>query len=309
MDITVLIVFFVILLLLLFLSVKIVPQQESWVLERLGKFNRLLNPGLSFIIPFVDVVAYKHSLKEQVLDVNSQSAISNDNVSLKIDGVLYIKIMDPAAASYGVSNPYYAVIQLAQTTMRSEIGKLTLEKTFEERDTLNANIVFAINSAAKDWGVICMRHEIKDIQPPENVLQAMELLIAADRQKRASILESEGKRQAKINNAEADKIQQVLESEGNYTKKINNAKADYESLVMASEGTAKGINLVAASLSSTNGMDAVMVKLAENYLQQFGHLAKSNNTMIIPSNVSDVSSVLASALNIYKNISGETKSK
>ena len=293
----------------MFLSIKIVPQQESWVLERLGKFNRLLNPGLSFIIPFIDVVAYKHSLKEQVLDVNSQSAISNDNVSLKIDGVLYIKIMDPAAASYGVSNPYYAVIQLAQTTMRSEIGKLTLEKTFEERDTLNSNIVFAINSAAKDWGVICMRHEIKDIQPPENVLQAMELLIAADRQKRASILESEGKRQAKINNAEADKIQQVLESEGNYTKKINNAKADYESLVMASEATAKGIHLVAESLNTTKGMDAVMVKLAENYLQQFGHLAKSNNTMIIPSNVSDVSSVLASALSIYKNISGETKAK
>jgi regulator of protease activity HflC (stomatin/prohibitin superfamily) len=217
--------------------------------------------------------------------------------------------MDPVAASYGVSNPYYAVIQLAQTTMRSEIGKLTLEKTFEERETLNANIVFSINSAAKDWGVVCMRHEIKDIQPPENVLQAMELLIAADRQKRASILESEGKRQAKINNAEADKIQQVLESEGNYTKKINNAKADYESLVMASEATAKGINLVAASLDTAKGTDAVMVKLAENYLQQFGHLAKTNNTMIIPSNVSDVSSVLASALGVYKNLTTASKSE
>lgn len=292
---------------LLLLSVKIVPQQESWVLERLGKFHSVLKPGLSFVIPFIDLVAYKHSLKEQVLDVNAQSAISNDNVSLKIDGVLYLKIIDPVAASYGVSNPYYAVTQLAQTTMRSEIGKLTLEKTFEERDSLNANIVISINTAAQDWGVTCMRHEIKDIQPPENVLQAMELLIAADRQKRAAILESEGKRQAKINNAEADKIQQVLESEGNYTKKINNAKADYESLVMASEATAKGINLVAASLETTKGTDAVMVKLAENYLQQFGHLAKTNNTMIVPSNIGDVSSVLASALGVYKNLTKSDK--
>ena len=284
------------------MSISIVPQQQAWIIERLGKFNRNLEPGLNFIIPFIDRVAYKHVLKEEAMDVNAQSAISNDNVSLKIDGVLYVKIFDPVAASYGVSNPYYAVIQLAQTTMRSEIGKLSLEKIFGERDSLNINIVNSINSAAKDWGIRCMRHEIKDIQPPSTVLQAMELQIAADRQKRAVILESEGFRQSKINNSEADKIEKVLSSEGAYTQKINYARAEAETINMVAEATANSIRIIASSLESNKGTEAVMLKLAGDYIEKFGELAKTTNTMILPTNAADVSGVIAQALSIYKNI-------
>ena len=284
------------------MSISIVPQQQAWIIERLGKFNRNLEPGLNFIIPFIDKVAYKHVLKEEAMDVNAQSAISNDNVSLKIDGVLYVKIFDPVAASYGVTNPYYAVIQLAQTTMRSEIGKLSLEKIFGERDSLNINIVNSINLAAKDWGIRCMRHEIKDIQPPATVLQAMELQIAADRQKRAVILESEGFRQSKINNSEADKIEKVLSSEGAYTQKINYAKAEAETISMVAEATAKSIRVIASSLESNKGTEAVMLKLAGDYIEKFGELAKTTNTMILPINTADVSGVIAQALAIYKNV-------
>ncbi len=284
------------------MSINIVPQQQAWIIERLGKFNRNLEPGLNFTIPFIDKVAYKHVLKEEAMDVNAQSAISNDNVSLKIDGVLYVKIFDPVSASYGVSNPYYAVIQLAQTTMRSEIGKLSLEKIFGERDSLNINIVNSINSAAKDWGIRCMRHEIKDIQPPSTVLQAMELQIAADRQKRAVILESEGFRQSKINNSEADKIEKVLSSEGAYTQKINYAKAEAETINMVAEATANSIRIIASSLESQKGTEAVMLKLAGDYIEKFGELAKTTNTMILPTNAADVGGFIAQALSIYKNI-------
>jgi regulator of protease activity HflC (stomatin/prohibitin superfamily) len=293
---------------LIFSSIKIVPQQEAWIIERLGKFRKTLQPGLNIILPYIDRLAYKHSLKEQAMDINAQSAISKDNVILKIDGVLYMKIIDPVAASYGVSNPYYAVIQLAQTTMRSEIGRLTLERTFEEREILNANIVTAINFAAKDWGISCMRHEIKDIQPPETVLQAMELQIAADRQKRAAILESEGKQQAKINNAEADKREKVLDSEAAYIDKVNRAKGEAESLIMVANATAQSISIVAESLKADKGADAVMLKLAENYITQFGNLAKTNNTMILPSNVADVSSVVSQGLAVYQNLMKNHKS-
>src|SRR5271154_466549 len=217
------------------MGVKTVPQQQAWIVESLGKFDRKLEPGLNILIPFYQSVAYKHSLKENAVEVPEQAGITRDNVTLMLDGILYLRIVDPVAASYGVSNPAYAVSLLAQTTMRSEIGKLTLDKTFEERETLNANIVTAINQAAQAWGVQCMRYEIKNITPPTSVLKAMELQVAADRQKRATILESEGKMQAQINAAEASKRQTVLNAEGIQQQTVLNAQARKQEVVLQSE--------------------------------------------------------------------------
>lgn len=248
-----LLIFGVLAIILLVKMIKIVPQQEAWVLENLGKFDRVLEPGLTIIIPIIQSIAYKHTLKEQAIDVHAQTAISQDNVTLSIDGVLYVKIVDPVAASYGVSNPYYAISQLAQTTMRSEIGKLKLDKTFEEREALNHAIVTSINLAAVNWGIQCMRYEIKDIQPPKSILQAMELQVAAERQKRAKILESEGHRQAQINISEGEKAQVVLASEAAYTDQINRAKGEAEAILFVAEATAKSIEVVASSIKKEGG--------------------------------------------------------
>jgi regulator of protease activity HflC (stomatin/prohibitin superfamily) len=252
-------------------------------------------------------VAYKHTLKEEAIDVNAQTAISNDNVTLSIDGVLYVKIVDAVAASYGVTNPYYAITQLAQTTMRSEIGKLPLDRTFEEREILNIAIVNAINQAAINWGIQCMRYEIKDIQPPQTVLQAMELQVAAERQKRAQILDSEGSRQAKINNAEAAKAEVVLNSEALYTDQVNRAKGEAEAITLVANATATSIVTIAEAIQKKGGSDAVSLKVAEQYMAAFSNLAKENNTIIIPSNVNDPSSVVASAMAIFKQIGGKDK--
>ena len=285
--------------------VKIVPHQEAWVIERFGKFYRTLEPGLNIIIPVVDRVSYKHTLKEDAIDVNAQTAISNDNVTLLIDGVLYVKIVDPVAASYGVTNPYYAITQLAQTTMRSEIGKLPLDRTFEERDTLNLAIVSAINQAAINWGIQCMRYEIKDIQPPQTVLQAMELQVAAERQKRAQILESEGNRQSKINNAEAEKAELVLNSEASYISQVNRAKGEAEAVTLVATATAESIEVVASAIQKKGGADAVSLKLAEQYILAFAKLAKENNTVIIPANIGDANSMVAQATAIFKHLGKE----
>jgi len=287
--------------------IKIVPQQEAWVVEKFGKFDRVLQPGLNLIVPIVHVVAYKHSLKEDAIDVNAQTAISNDNVTLLIDGVLYIKIVDPVAASYGVTNPYYAISQLAQTTMRSEIGKLPLDKTFEERDLLNIAIVNAINQAATNWGIQCMRYEIRDIQPPKTVLQAMELQVAAERQKRAQILESEGARQAKINNAEADKAEAVLASEGAYVDQINRAKGEAEAISLVASATATSISIISEAILKKGGEDAVSYKIAEQYIAALAHLAGENNSIIIPANINDPSSMIAQAMGIFKQIGAAKK--
>ena len=287
--------------------VKIVPQQEAWVIERFGKFYRTLEPGLNIIIPIMDRVAYKHTLKEDAIDVNAQTAISNDNVTLLIDGVLYVKIVDPVAASYGVTNPYYAITQLAQTTMRSEIGKLPLDRTFEERDTLNLGIVSAMNQAATNWGIQCMRYEIKDIQPPQTVLQAMELQVAAERQKRAQILESEGHRQSKINNAEAEKAEVVLNSEASYISQVNRAKGEAEAVTLVATATAESIEVVANAIQKKGGADAVSLKLAEQYILAFAKLAKENNTVILPANIGDASSMVAQATAIFKQLGGKDK--
>lgn len=289
--------------------VKIVPQQQAWVLEMLGKYDKVLEPGLNIIIPIIQKVAYKHTLKEQAVDVHAQAAISNDNVTLLIDGVLYVKIVDPVAASYGVENPYYAITQLAQTTMRSEIGKLKLDKTFEERDTLNHAIVSSINLAATNWGIQCMRYEIKDIQPPSTILEAMELQVAAERQKRAKILESEGHRQSQINVAEGEKAQVVLSSEAAYTDQINRAKGEAEAILFVADATAKGINAVAASLKTDGGHDAVSLKVAQQYIEAFGKLAKETNTVLLPLDVNSPSNLITQAMTIYSTLKDQKTKK
>jgi regulator of protease activity HflC (stomatin/prohibitin superfamily) len=251
-------------------------------------------------------VAYRHSLKEIALDVTSQAAITRDNVTLALDGVIFIRIIDPVAASYGVSDPIYAVTQLAQTTMRSEIGKLTLDKTFEERETLNTNIVAAINLAAQAWGIQCMRYEIKNITPPQSVLKAMELQMAADRQKRASILESEGKRQSQINVAEGMKQQVVLQSEGSQIDQINRAKGEAEAIIAVATATAEGIKKVADAILQQGGSEAVALRIAEQYVGAFKEIAKEGNTIMLPGNASDVGSMVAQALTVFESIRTRT---
>ncbi|MCC8467926.1 MAG: paraslipin [Rickettsia endosymbiont of Eriopis connexa] len=304
-----LLIFSIIAILVIIQMVKVVPQQQAWVVEKLGKFDKVLQPGLNLLIPVIQRVAYKHTLKEEAIDVTAQTAISNDNVTLSIDGVLYVKIIDPMAASYGVNNPYYAITQLAQTTMRSEIGKLPLDRTFEERETLNIAIVAAINQAAINWGIQCMRYEIKDIQPPQTILKAMELQVAAERQKRAQILESEGNRQAKINHAEGEKAQIVLNSEASYTDQVNRAKGEAEAIGLVATATANSIEIVAAAVQKTGGSDAVALKIAEQYISAFGNLAKDTNTVILPANLSEPSNFVTGALTIFNQLKASSEKK
>ncbi|MGX6959948.1 MAG: SPFH domain-containing protein [Rickettsia endosymbiont of Pentastiridius leporinus] len=304
-----LLIFSIIAILIIIQMVKVVPQQQAWVVEKLGKFDKVLQPGLNLLIPVIQRVAYKHTLKEEAIDVTAQTAISNDNVTLSIDGVLYVKIIDPTAASYGVNNPYYAITQLAQTTMRSEIGKLPLDRTFEERETLNVAIVSAINQASINWGIQCMRYEIKDIQPPQSILKAMELQVAAERQKRAQILESEGNRQAKINHAEGEKAQVVLNSEASYTDQVNRAKGEAEAIGLVATATAKSIETIAEAVQKTGGNDAVSLKIAEQYINAFSNLAKDSNTVILPANLSEPSSFVTGALSIFNQLKTNVEKK
>jgi len=287
-------------------GVKLVPQQSAWVIERLGRYNKTLTAGLHFIIPFVDNVAYRHSLKENAIDISSQSAITRDNVTLTIDGILYLKITDPKQASYGVQDPLFAITQMAQTTMRSELGKITLDKTFEERETLNINIVHSINEASQVWGIQCLRYEIKDITPPGNVRQAMELQVAAERQKRAEILNSEGKRQSQINIAEGGKQEVVLSSEAAMTDQINRAKGEAEAILAVARATAEGIELVALAVQKTGGEKAVALRLAEQYIQAFSNLAKETNTVLLSEKTGDVGSMVAQALSVFNAIQDKT---
>ena len=294
---------------LVFKGIKLVPQQMVWIVERLGKFHGGLHAGLHFIIPFVDKVAYRHSLKENAVDIPSQSAITRDNVTLIIDGVLFLKITDPKQASYGVHDPRYAISQLAQTTMRSELGKMTLDKTFEEREILNKNIVQAINEASSVWGIQCLRYEIKDITPPDNVRRAMELQVAAERQKRAEVLDSEGKRQSQINIAEGAKQEVVLKSEAAMTDQINRAKGEAEAILAVARATAEGIELVASSIDKAGGEKAVALKLAEQYIEAFSNLAKESNTVLLPAQTGDAGSMVAQALSVFNAIQEKTSTQ
>ncbi len=288
-------------------GVKIVPQQEAWIIEKLGRFDRQLMAGLNFLIPFVERVAYKHSLKEYANDVQEQSAITRDNVTLIMDGVIYTRITDAKEASYGISDPIYAVTQLAQTTMRSEIGKLTLDECFEERERLNANIVLSINEAAQTWGIQCMRYEIRNITPPKTVLTAMELQVAAERRKRAEILDSEGKKQSQINIAEAHKAEVVLESEASKIDQINRAQGEAEAIREVANANAEGIRLVAEAIVSQGGHEAVALKVAEQYVSAFSKLAQESTTILMPANANDAGSMVAQAMSVYNEIKDKTK--
>jgi regulator of protease activity HflC (stomatin/prohibitin superfamily) len=301
------ILFIILAIVIIAKTVKIVPQQEIWIVERLGKYNKNMDAGFNVLIPFVDKIAYKHSLKERAIDISAQSAITKDNVTLSLDGILYIKVLDPKQASYGVENPGYAVTQLAQTTMRSEIGKLTMDTTFSERDSLNVNIVESINEAAIAWGVQCMRYEIKDITPPNSVLLAMEKQVTAEREKRAEILESEAYRQAEINKAEGQKRQVVLASEAAMTDQINRATGEAEAIIAVAKANADGIEFVAKALREDKASDAASLKVAEKYIEAFSKLAKENNTILLPANTGDVSSMVAQAMSVIKELKTTTE--
>lgn len=281
-------------------SFNVVPQQHAWVVERLGKFDRTLTPGLSLIFPFIDRVAYKHSLKEIPLDVPSQICITRDNTQLTVDGILYFQVTDPMRASYGSSNYIIAITQLAQTTLRSVIGKMELDKTFEERDQINASVVQSLDDAAANWGVKVLRYEIKDLTPPQEILRSMQAQITAEREKRALIAASEGRKQEQINIATGEREASIARSEGDKQAAINNAQGEAASILAVAEANATAIKQIAAAIQSQGGIEAVNLKVAEQYVHAFGNLAKTNNSIIVPANLGDISGLIASAMQIVK---------
>lgn len=298
---TIILIVLVIFLLIAFLSTfKVVPQRSVFIVERLGKFSRSLEAGFHILIPFIDKIAYKQNLKEQALDVASQICITKDNIAVEVDGVIYLQVIDPQKASYGIDNYRFAVIQISQTTMRSVMGKMELDKTFEERETVNGSIVEAVDKASGPWGIKVSRYEVKNISPPQSIKDAMEKQMRAEREKRALIAESEGDKQAKINRAEGEKQQTIALSEGEKQKRINEASGRASEIELVAVATAKGIREIAQSINEEGGMSAVNLRIAEQYLNEFGNLAKTNNSMIIPTNLSDVAGIISSVTNVLK---------
>ncbi len=282
-------------------AVKVVPQQNAWVVERLGKYHTTLSPGLNFLVPFIDRVAYKHSLKEIPLDVPSQVCITRDNTQLQVDGILYFQVTDPMRASYGSSNYIMAISQLAQTTLRSVIGKLELDKTFEEREMINASVVEAIAEAALNWGVKVLRYEIKDLTPPNEILRAMQAQITAEREKRAVIATSEGKRQEQINLAEGMKQAAIAKSEGEKQAQINNAEGEAAAITAVAEASAKAIAYIAQAIERPGGQQAVQLKVAEKAVEAYSQLAaESTTTLVVPSNMTEVSALITSAMKMVQ---------
>ena len=294
------IVVFAIALVFVFKTINVVPQQNAWVVERLGKYHATLAPGLNIVVPFVDRVAYKHSLKEIPLDVPPQVCITRDNTQLHVDGILYFQVTDAMRASYGSSNYIQAITQLAQTTLRSVIGRMELDKTFEERDLINTHIVNAIDESAANWGVKVLRYEIKDLTPPAEILLAMQAQITAEREKRALIAASEGRRQEQINIASGEREAAIARSEGEKQAEINRAMGEAAAIVALAEASASALRQVGEAISSPGGMDAVSLRVAEHYVDAFANLARTNNTLIVPANLGDMSTVIASALQIVK---------
>ncbi|CAL7942311.1 unnamed protein product [Xylocopa violacea] len=282
--------------------VMFVPQQEAWIVERMGKFHRILNPGLNILVPIIDRIKYVQCLKELAIEIPQQSAVTLDNVTLDIDGILYLRVIDPYLTSYGVEDPEFAVVQLAQTTMRSELGKIPLDKVFREREGLNVCIVDSINKASEAWGITCLRYEIRDIRLPQRVQEAMQMQVEAERKKRAAVLESEGIREAEINIAEGKRLSQILASEAAKQEEINKASGTATALVAVAEARAKSLKLVAGALTLTDAKNAAAYSIAEQYVKAFNKLAKVNNTVILPSNVGDVSSLVTQAMTIYKQV-------
>jgi regulator of protease activity HflC (stomatin/prohibitin superfamily) len=293
-------IIFIVALVFVFKTINVVPQQNAWVVERLGKYHATLAPGLNIVVPFVDRVAYKHSLKEIPLDVPPQVCITRDNTQLQVDGILYFQVTDAMRASYGSSNYLQAITQLAQTTLRSVIGKMELDKTFEERDHINTHIVNAIDESAANWGVKVLRYEIKDLTPPAEILHAMQAQITAEREKRALIAASEGRRQEQINIASGEREASIARSEGEKQAAINRAMGEATAIVALAEASASALRQVGDAIGSPGGMDAVSLRVAEHYVDAFANLAKTNNTLIVPANMGDISTAIASALQIVK---------
>ena len=282
-------------------AVKVVPQQEAWVVERFGKFHSVLEPGLNFIVPLIDKVAYKQTLKEIPMDTSSQICITKDNTQLQVDGVLYFQVTNPELASYGTSDFVMAITQLAQTSLRSVIGTMSLDKTFEEREEINARVVQAVDEAAQTWGVKVLRYEIKDLTPPKEILRAMQLQITAEREKRAVIATSEGQRQKEINVAEGERASLIAQSEGEMQAAINRAEGEARAIEAVAKAQAEAIRLVAEAIAQNKGLEAVNLQVAEKYVEAFGNIAQKSSTLLLPANLADISSMVASAMTIVKN--------
>ena len=287
--------------------IKIVPQRTAIIVERLGKYRATFTAGFQLLIPFIDKVRYRHTLKEQAIDVAPQICITRDNIAVEVDGILYLQVLDPQKASYGIDNYRFASIQIAQTTMRSVIGKLELDRTFEERETINVSIVEAVDKASEPWGVKVSRYEVKNISPPQSIKDAMEKQMRAEREKRAVIAESEGTKQAKINNAEGDKQELIKKSEGEMQKRINEAAGRASEIEQLAKATANGLRAIALAISEENGLNAVNLRVAEQYLVGFANLAKQNNTIILPSNLTDVAGIVATATSMFSEIQDKKK--
>jgi regulator of protease activity HflC (stomatin/prohibitin superfamily) len=278
----------------------VVPQQSAFIVELLGKYSRTLSAGFHILVPFMENIAYKHSLKERAVDIPEQVCITRDNVQVGIDGVLYLQILDAARASYGISDYNFAISQLAQTTLRSEIGKIDLDRTFEERGKINVNVVSELDKATEPWGVKVLRYEIKNINPPHDVLSAMEKQMRAEREKRAVVLTSEGERDAKINQAEGDKQRVIKQSEASRQQQINVAEGQAEAILAVATATAEGLRRVAEAVSTTGGREAMQLRVAEDYIQQFGNLARASNTLVVPANLSDIAGMIAMATKVFE---------
>jgi regulator of protease activity HflC (stomatin/prohibitin superfamily) len=303
----ILIVVIIFILLIIVRSIKIVPQKQAFIVERLGKYRDTLEAGLHLLIPFIDKVSYIHTLKEQAVDVPPQACITKDNISVEVDGILYMQVIDPAKASYGIGNYGFASIQLAQTTMRSVMGKLTLDKTFEERDVINTSIVAAVDKASDPWGVKVARYEVKNITPPQSIKDAMEKQMRAEREKRAIIAESEGQKTATINRAEGEKAAAIARSEGEMTKTINVAEGNAVQIKKIADATSLGIKAVALAINEKGGMNALNLRVAEQYINQFGNLAKAGNSMIIPTDLADIAGMVKAVTSVVKNTASPTE--
>src|SRR5947209_12648824 len=300
MTASVVVIFILIFLAIIVLAktAVVVPQQAAFVVERLGRYSTTLQAGFHVLTPFVDVIRYRHSLKETAIDIPEQVCITRDNVQVRVDGLLYLKVLDAERASYGISNYNFAIAQLCQTTLRSEVGKIDLDKTFEERAQINLAVVSEVDKASEPWGVKVLRYEIKNITPPQDILAAMEKQMRAEREKRALILTSEGQRDAAINNAEGEKQQAIKASEGKKQQQINEAEGQAAAILAVAEATAEGIRKVAEAINLPGGFEAVQLRVAEQYIGQFGQLAKESNTMVLPASVADVGSMIALAMNV-----------
>lgn len=300
----------VVLLFVLVVIIKtavVVPQQNAYVVERLGRYNRTLGAGFHLLMPFFDVIRYRHSLKELALDIPEQICITKDNVQVAVDGVLYLKVIDPQRASYGIEDYVFAITQLAQTTMRSEIGRIELDRTFEERAHINVQVVSELDKASDPWGIKVLRYEIKNIRPPADVIAAMEKQMRAEREKRAVILQSEGERDAAVNVAEGEKQQVIKASEAAKQKQINEAEGEARAILSVAQATAEGLRQIAEAVREPGGVEAMQLRIAEEYVKEFGSLARTTNTLILPANVNDVGSMVAMATQVFEKVRNRTQ--